>query len=200
MPSEQVDLATPGTPAGAPPTPEELRLRNETGGVVPPTRRTAVALLLLGGLTLAALAVALFLVLSARGSVGAWRRSDLKPVTQPAPLGGRFLLYAASEGGLRILALDARSGSTVWSAVASPSGIAPGQPPELALVDGYVIYLREVSGRRLAQLVASDPSTGREVWQSRAGHFRPGRVSAPANRRLSARPGTYPKNRSRPPC
>jgi hypothetical protein len=40
---------------------------------------------------------------------GRWTRSDLRPVTQPAGIDGRFILYAAGAGGLRVVALDSRS-------------------------------------------------------------------------------------------
>src|SRR3989442_7498182 len=59
---------------------------------------------------------------SAAGVRG-WRRGDLRAVSQPVAVGNRFLLYGARGGGLQVVALNASSGSTAWTAAASPSGI-----------------------------------------------------------------------------
>jgi hypothetical protein len=99
-----------------------------------------------------------------------WTRHDLKPVTQPAPAGGALVLYVAQNGGLRIVALDPQTGKTVWSDQASTSDAAPGQPPELAVVGGNVIYLRRVA-RFVAQIIEADAGSGKERWHSDAGVF-----------------------------
>jgi len=103
-------------------------------------------------------------------SVG-WQRLDIFPVTQPAGSGDRFLFYARSKEGLRVVALDAQSGATAWSAAATPSRIAPGVPPQLAVDGRTAIYLRYIVGR-LAQMVAADARTGRELWKSDFGEFK----------------------------
>jgi outer membrane protein assembly factor BamB len=107
---------------------------------------------------------------AATGPAASWKRSDIRPVTQPAAVADRLLVYAATRGGLRVLALNARTGATVWSDYGSPSLNAPGQPAQLALVDGAVVYLRAVSGQA-AELVAADPATGREFWHTAVGGF-----------------------------
>jgi outer membrane protein assembly factor BamB len=99
-----------------------------------------------------------------------WVHSGLRPVSQPAAIADRFVFYAASGGGLRVVALNASSGTTAWSAVASPSVVAPGEAPQLAIVDGLVVYIREVRDQ-VAELVASDPATGHEVWHSEPAAF-----------------------------
>jgi PQQ-like domain len=103
-------------------------------------------------------------------SAAGWTRHDLKPVTQPAPAGGALVLYVARDGGLRIVALEAGTGKTVWSDAASTSGVAPGEPPGLALVGRNVIYLRKVA-RSVAQIVEADAKSGKERWHSDAGLF-----------------------------
>jgi len=169
--SDGPNLAAQGyAPPGAAPSVQELRLRPEVEAPDDRPSMKPTAVLLLAVLALAAVALGLIELSSRTGSLTGWRRVDLRPVTQPAALGHSFLLYAASEGGLQIIALNARNGSTEWSQAASPSAIAPGQPPELALIDGNVVYLREVSGQ-FAELVASDPGTGREAWRSAPGKF-----------------------------
>jgi hypothetical protein len=104
------------------------------------------------------------------GHAGRWSRSDLKPVTQPAPVGGRFVLYVARNGGLEVVALDASSGRTTWSDRASPSSITPGEVPGLAVVGREVVYVRALRGS-IAQLVARDAATGKQLWRSAAGQF-----------------------------
>ena len=99
-----------------------------------------------------------------------WRRPDVKAVTQPAAVGNRLLVYAARRGLLEVVALDARTGSTVWSAPATPSGIAPGEPPVLSVVGGDVFYLGRQGGS-LAELVARDAATGHVRWKSAVGAF-----------------------------
>src|SRR5438128_806388 len=75
-----------------------------------------------------------------------WERVDLRAVTQPAAVGNRFVFYVADRGGLQVVALDARTGATVWAAAATPSEIAPGEPPELAVIGSDVFYLGRQGG------------------------------------------------------
>ena len=107
---------------------------------------------------------------AARAGGVRWTFAKFRPVSQPSAVASRFVLYAAGSGGLRVVALDVRSGRPVWTALASPSAIAPGVPPTLLAVDGEVIILRPVFGQR-ARLVAIDARTGRKRWASNPGYF-----------------------------
>ena len=98
-----------------------------------------------------------------------WARTDLRPVTQPAPVGGLFVLEAAQSGALSVVALDAETGATVWSARASTSAIVPGVAPELAVADGKVIYL--AADGTSAAVVAADGQTGQPLWSTGPGTF-----------------------------
>lgn len=115
-------------------------------------------------------AVCVGVVGSSAATVSGWARRDLMPVTQPMAVAGRFVVVVASGGGLRVVGLDARTGSTVWSQPASASRVAPGQAPALALVNGEVIFIGQDAGT-YGELVAADPATGREIWKSRPGAF-----------------------------
>jgi outer membrane protein assembly factor BamB len=109
-------------------------------------------------------------VTAAPASAAGWARRDLRPVTQPAPVGARFLLYVAEAGGLSVTGLDAATGATVWSADASTSNIAPGVAPFPVIAGGNVIYL----ARRIddsTALTAADAQTGTPVWQTQGGTF-----------------------------
>ena len=108
---------------------------------------------------------------SRRGPIpGRWARTDFLAVSQPIGIGGRFIVLTATPRGLRVVALDARSGSTVWSDAATPTETAPGVTPSLLLEGGDVIYPRlERSG--LAQLVSVDAATGATVWRGAKGVF-----------------------------
>jgi PQQ-like domain len=99
-----------------------------------------------------------------------WTRSDLRPITQPAPVAGRLVLYVAAGGGLRLIAVSARSGSTFWTRVATTSQIAPGSPPALAVVGETVFYLRKENGP-VARLVAVAARSGRELWRTGPAEF-----------------------------
>jgi outer membrane protein assembly factor BamB len=99
-----------------------------------------------------------------------WARTDLKPVTQPAPVAGRFVLYVSSGQQISVLGLNAHTGATVWSDAATPSIMAPGIVPELAVVGGVVVYLHPLGGQT-ADLVGADAATGRTIWHSGAGRF-----------------------------
>src|SRR5437016_78616 len=72
--------------------------------------------------------------LSGSGASG-WVRSDLHPVTQPLVAGCHFVLYDASGGVLRVVALDAATGRTVWQIKASASSVTPGVSPTLAVTE-----------------------------------------------------------------
>ena len=99
-----------------------------------------------------------------------WQRTDLRPVTQPAPVGGLLVLYVSAHGGLRVLGLDPGTGRTVWSQLASPGDVTPGLPPSLGVFGANVVYLaRGVSST--ARVVAADARTGVPVWQSGLGSF-----------------------------
>ena len=74
-------------------------------------------------------------------------------MTQPVGVGTRFVFYVAHRGGLRVVALDARTGKTLWAAPATPSVIAPGVAPGLAVIGSDVFYLGK-GGGSLAKLVA----------------------------------------------
>jgi outer membrane protein assembly factor BamB len=106
----------------------------------------------------------------AHAAPAGWTRTDLSPVTQPAPVAGRFVLYASSAGQITVLGLNARTGATVWSDPATPSIIASGIGPNLAVVGGVVVYLHRLGGQT-ADLVGADAATGRTIWHSGAGHF-----------------------------
>jgi hypothetical protein len=98
-----------------------------------------------------------------------WRVA-IHAVSQPAPVGGRFVAYAANAGKLSLVGLDATTGRTAWSLPASPSGVAPGTAPEVAVVGNRVVYLQAVNGN-IATVAAADSATGASVWQSPPGLF-----------------------------
>ena len=75
------------------------------------------------------------------GQSSGWKRPDLRPVSQPSVVGDRVVLYVAAGGGLRVLALDAATGTTVWSHDATTSEMAPGEEPGLAIMGSEVVYL-----------------------------------------------------------
>jgi outer membrane protein assembly factor BamB len=67
--------------------------------------------------------------------------------------------------------LNPLSGATVWSdSAGSGAPMTPGVAPALVVADGRVISLRN-AGNGLADVVATDASTGRTVWHSEAGEF-----------------------------
>ncbi len=102
----------------------------------------------------------------------AWARTGLGAVTQPAPVGNRFVLYAHRAGSLDVVALNARDGSTAWTAVASPSSVTAGQPAMLAVRGLAVFYLGRAAGFvGAAQLVARNAASGSIVWRTPAGSF-----------------------------
>jgi PQQ-like domain len=108
--------------------------------------------------------------MAASASGAGWKRTDLRPVTQPAPVGSVLVLYAAEGGGLSLTALDAATGATVWSVDASTSEIPPGVAPLPVIAGANVIYLaRRIDGS--TALTAADARTGAPVWQTQGGSF-----------------------------
>jgi hypothetical protein len=107
---------------------------------------------------------------TAQAPSAGWQRADLRPVTQPAAVGGLFVMYTSRNGGLRVVGIDPATGRTVWSQLASPSRTTTSQAPSLGVVGGSVIYL----GRAVAdtaRVVAADARTGATLWQSGVGTF-----------------------------
>jgi outer membrane protein assembly factor BamB len=96
-----------------------------------------------------------------------WTRSDLHPVTQPAPIGGRFVVLAVMRGRLRLVGLNARTGATVWSHPASASEVTQGVPPNVTLDLTNVIFIAPAGST--ARLTAVDGRTGRVAWKSISG-------------------------------
>jgi len=102
----------------------------------------------------------------------AWTRTGLGAVTQPAPVAGRFVLYAHRGTALEVVALNARDGSTAWTAPASASDVTAGVPAMLAVRAGTVFYLQTSPGAfGTARVVARAATSGKLVWQSPAGRF-----------------------------
>src|SRR5690349_21634841 len=117
----------------------------------------------------AALALGLVAADQAAAQAPGWTRADLKPVTQPAVVGNRVVLDVAAAGGLRVIALDAATGQTVWSRDATTSSMAPGQAPSLAFAGANVIFVAK--GSNADDITAVDVETGTERWRFPGGHF-----------------------------
>jgi outer membrane protein assembly factor BamB len=121
-----------------------------------------------------ACACALLLAGDAAGAVSpptlGWTRANVHAVTQPVLVGGRVVVYSSAGGRLQIWALDPPTGSTLWTAAASPSAIAPGEGPAIASIGGRVIYLRAVAAQ-VARIEAVDARSGHLAWQSAPGVF-----------------------------
>lgn len=146
------------------------------GSVIAKVEEASMALspircLLVASMT-AALAAACSPASSSRGNATAigWTRADLTPVTQPAPVAGRFVLYVSSARQLSVVGLNARTGATVWSDAATQSSIPPGVAPDLAVVGGVVVYVHSL-GAQTADLVGADAATGRVIWHTSVGDF-----------------------------
>jgi hypothetical protein len=90
---------------------------------------------------------------------------DLRPVSQPVVAGDRAVLYVAASGGLRVVALDLATGTTVWSRDATTSDMAPGEEPELAVMGDEVIYLAKAPDSG-ASVTAVDAERGSELWST----------------------------------
>jgi outer membrane protein assembly factor BamB len=99
-----------------------------------------------------------------------WVRTDLKPVSQPYLAGGRFVLYVAGTTGLQVVALDPKTGRTVWTRAASASGVTQGVAPTFAIDGNFVVFLRD-AGNGSAALVGLDARDGSPVWTSAPGVF-----------------------------
>lgn len=109
---------------------------------------------------------------SAAGNAAGWTRTGLGAVSQPAPVGSRFVLYAHRGDSLEVVALDARDGSTAWTAPASASHVTPGVPAELAVAGGMVFYLAASPGAAgAARVVARAAASGKIVWRSMPGLY-----------------------------
>ena len=98
-----------------------------------------------------------------------WHRSDLLPISQPAAVAGRFVVYAAAHGRVEVVALDARTGRTAWTEPASSASNAPGEPPTLVVAGNAVIYIAKVG--TTSALAAVDAATGRPIWRSVTADF-----------------------------
>ncbi len=123
-----------------------------------------------------AIAVLVTLSLAAAASpapaASGWTRADLGAVTQPAPVGSRFVFYAHHGTTLEVVALNARDGSTAWTAPAAPSNVTPGVAAELAVRGDTVFYLAAAPGvPGAARVAARDVGSGRLLWQSTVGEF-----------------------------
>lgn len=97
-----------------------------------------------------------------------WSLRAIGAITQPAPVGSRFVLYVHSGGSLKLIAVNAGDGSTAWVAPAAVSNVTPGVPPGLA-VRGSVVYYLEPAGsqsRGLARVVARNVASGKIVWRT----------------------------------
>jgi outer membrane protein assembly factor BamB len=99
-----------------------------------------------------------------------WARTDLKPVSQPYLAGGRFVLYVAGTTGLQVVALDPKTGRTVWTRAASASGVTQGVAPTFAVDGNFVVFLRD-AGNGSAALVSLDARDGSTAWTSAPGVF-----------------------------
>jgi hypothetical protein len=114
--------------------------------------------------------LAVFAVCGAPAAAAGWTRGDLRPVTQPAPVGGLFVLFVVQDEQLSVIGLDAATGATVWSAAASTSDAAAGVAPALEVAGANVIFLAARSSDTAA-LTAVDGQTGTAVWQTQIGTF-----------------------------
>jgi hypothetical protein len=101
-----------------------------------------------------------------------WRRPDLTPVTQPVPANGAFVFYDASGNHLRLVALDALTGKTLWSKPASASNETPGAAVALDRSGPRIIALLGTSADApVAEVSVVDARSGRIVWSSPPGTF-----------------------------
>jgi hypothetical protein len=104
--------------------------------------------------------------------VHGWQRADLTPVTQPVAIAGRFILYDGSSRRLHVVALDARTGKTAWSLLASISDVTPGVAPALDVSGSRVIALLSRSAEPgVAVVAAIDARSGMVIWTSGPGRF-----------------------------
>ncbi len=130
------------------------------------------AIALVGALVIIAL-VSGFTDRSSVASPRGWKRTDLQPVTQPVALAGRFLFYDARDGGMRVVAVDARTGRTLWTRPATRSEMTPGVAPHLQTVGSTVLALTSrFPGSPEGAISRLDARTGRVIWTTRSGWFR----------------------------
>ena len=115
----------------------------------------------------AAIAASALAATAAPAERAGWQRTDLRPVSQPVSSGGHVLLYAGGGGGLQLVALDPKTGKTVWTRPATPSAAASGVAPQLVGDDTAVVYLAK-SGN-LARVAALDSRSGKVLWGTTAG-------------------------------
>jgi hypothetical protein len=129
------------------------------------------------GICAGGVVAALLLAVSAGAStnpgVHGWLRSDVLPVTQPAAVDGEFLIYDGSGRRLHVVALDARSGKTTWSKLASLSDVTPGVAPALDVSGSRVIALLSSNSadKHGATVSSIEARTGAIVWSSPPGRF-----------------------------
>lgn len=115
------------------------------------------------------------------GAAG-WVRSDLKPVTQPEPVDGDLVLYVQAGGGLQVVALDSKTGRTLWHDDASPGEITPGVVPALGVTGSIVTFLSPIDNSTgAAQVVGVDAASGRQLWHTSTGMFEDWPVPCPDN-------------------
>jgi hypothetical protein len=116
------------------------------------------------------------LVSSAQAGSGAtgyrWQRTDLTPVTQPVAVDGAFVFYEASGRHLHLVALDARTGKTLWSKLASVSDLTQGAPLGLDHSGSKIIaLLGRSTDSPVAVVSAVEAHSGKIVWSSPPGTF-----------------------------
>ena len=120
-----------------------------------------------------------------------WHRSDLAPVTQPLARAGRFIFLEGSGGGLHLVALDAKTGRTAWSRLASISGVTPGVAPSVDVAGSRVIaLLASPEVKDEAVVAAVDAGTGRIAWASPRGRFSSTPAPCPGEPRVVCVTGT----------
>jgi PQQ-like domain len=102
----------------------------------------------------------------AKVSATGWDDTVVHPVTAPAIVGNRVVVYTADAGQLTIRVFDPVTGATAWSLPASPSGQTPGQPFDVAHTADTVFYLKpgEDPSSGLVQVAAVDVATGKQKW------------------------------------
>ena len=101
-----------------------------------------------------------------------WQRADLSPVTQPVAAEGAFVFYDASGHHLHLVGLDARTGKTLWSKLASVSDITQGAALGLDHAGSKIIALLGAStDSPVARVSAVEAHSGKIIWSSRPGTF-----------------------------
>ena len=101
-----------------------------------------------------------------------WTQTKMHPVTAPVAVGDSIVVYTADAGVLTLRIINPASGTTTWSAVASPSHITPGEPFEVAHKGSVVYFYAPVGQPRLglAALNAVDVNTKKLAWSSPRPH------------------------------